>query len=76
MVYKEDVVENHYVCPKCGGYFRIKAKTRMKMVLDPHSFEEWFTGIENTNPLDYPEYPQKVKALQEKRGWMRPCVSD
>ena len=66
MVYKEDVVENHYVCPKCGGYFRIKAKTRMKMVLDPHSFEEWFTGIENTNPLDYPEYPQKVKALQEK----------
>lgn len=66
MVYKEDVVENHYVCPKCGGYFRIKAKTRMKMVLDPHSFEEWFTGIENANPLDYPEYPQKVKALQEK----------
>lgn len=66
MVYKEDVVENHYVCPKCGGYFRIKAKTRMRMVMDPHSFEEWFTGIENSNPLNYPGYPEKVKELQEK----------
>lgn len=66
MVYKEDVVENHYVCPKCGGYFRIKAKTRMRMVMDSHSFEEWFTGIENQDPLNYPDYPNKVKALQEK----------
>lgn len=66
MVYKEDVVENHYVCPKCGGYFRIKAKTRMRMVMDPDSFQEWFTGIENTDPLHYPGYPKKVQDLQVK----------
>lgn len=66
MVYKEDVVSHSYVCPKCGGYFRIKAKTRIKSIVDEGSFQEWFRGIENSNPLDYPNYPEKVKELQEK----------
>lgn len=66
VVYKEDVVANSYVCPKCGGFFRIKAKTRIRLVTDRHSFQEWFTGLETENPLDYPGYPEKVQALQEK----------
>lgn len=32
MVYREDVISNAYVCPKCGGYFRISAKRRIKMI--------------------------------------------
>ena len=66
MVYKEDVISNAYVCPKCGGYFRISAKRRIRMIADKGSFKEWFTGIENSNPLDYPDYPQKIEDLKEK----------
>ena len=66
MVYREDVMSNAYVCPKCGGYFRISAKRRIKMIADKGSFKEWFTGIENSNPLDYPDYPQKIEDLKEK----------
>ena len=66
MVYKEDVISNAYACPKCGGYFRISAKRRIKMIADEGSFKEWFTGIENNNPLDYPDYPQKIENLKEK----------
>ena len=33
MVYREDVISNAYVCPKCGGYFRISAKRRIKICL-------------------------------------------
>lgn len=51
MVYREDVISNAYVCPKCGGYFRISAKRRIKMIADKGSFKEWFTGIDNSNPL-------------------------
>jgi acetyl-CoA carboxylase carboxyl transferase alpha subunit/acetyl-CoA carboxylase carboxyl transferase beta subunit len=65
-LYKEDVVANHYVCPKCNGYFRIKAKTRVRMVADRHTFKEWFTGIETKDPIGYPEYPQKIASLKEK----------
>ena len=66
MVYREDVISNAYVCPKCGGYFRISAKRRIKMIADKGSFKEWFAGIENSNPLDYPDYPQKIEDLKEK----------
>ena len=66
MVYREDVISNAYVCPKCGGYFRISAKRRIKMIADKGSFKEWFTGIDNSNPLDYPDYPQKIENLREK----------
>lgn len=48
------------------GYFRIKAKTRIKMIADPGTFQEWFTGLETDNPLDYPEYPEKLESLREK----------
>lgn len=66
MVYREDIKNNSYVCPKCEGYFRIKTKTRIRMVADAGSFEEWFCDIEQKNPLDYPEYEEKLASLQEK----------
>ena len=65
-VYKEDVVANAYVCPKCHGFFRMKAKTRIRQIADADSFQEWFCGMETANPLNYPDYPQKVAQLQEK----------
>lgn len=65
-VYKEDVRNHSYVCPKCGGYFRIKAKTRIRSLVDEGSFSEWFAGIENSNPLEYPGYPEKIRELKEK----------
>lgn len=66
LLYKEDVVNHAYVCPKCRGYFRIKAKTRIKLVADKGSFEEWCTGLSTFNPLDYPDYEEKIAQMQEK----------
>lgn len=66
MIYKEDVVGASYVCPKCGGYFRMKAKTRIKLVADKDSFQEWYTDFPLCNPLDYPEYEEKLAVLKEK----------
>ncbi len=66
LLYKEDVVSHYYICPKCNGYFRIKAKTRIKMVADKGSFTEWCTGLANTNPLDYPGYEEKIAQVQTK----------
>lgn len=38
MVYREDVKEKFYTCPKCGDYFRIKAKTRLRLLLIKEAF--------------------------------------
>lgn len=66
LLYKQDVVDNHYVCPKCGGYFRIKTKTRLRMVLDHGTYESWYTDLPQRNPLDYPGYEEKLEAQREK----------
>lgn len=66
LLYKEDVVHNHYSCYKCGKYFRLSTKRRLRMVADKQSFEEWDTGLETANPLDYPGYPEKSDGLKEK----------
>ena len=33
MVYREDVISNAYVCPKCGGYFRIMPYMLIKSLM-------------------------------------------
>lgn len=68
MVNKAEVVRNRYVCYECGAYFRVKTGNRLKMVLDPQSFEEWFAEEHGTNPLDFPGYVDKLTAVREKTG--------
>lgn len=67
-IYVEDVKNNYYVCPKCGGYFRVHAYRRISMILDEGSFEEWDREMKFTNPLDFPGYEKKILAAQEKTG--------
>lgn len=65
-VYSEDVIQNFYVCPKCKGYFRVHAYRRFEMIADEGSFEEWDAKMEFSNPLDFPGYEKKFRAVQEK----------
>lgn len=65
---KSDVKDNKYVCYECGNYFRVRTSNRIKMVADSKSFSPWFEEYETKNPLDFPEYEEKVAATQEKTG--------
>ncbi|RKJ63780.1 acetyl-CoA carboxylase carboxyltransferase subunit alpha [Roseburia sp. 1XD42-69] len=65
---KSDVKENKYVCYACGNYFRVRTSNRIKMVADAKSFSPWFEELETKNPLDFPEYEEKLAATQEKTG--------
>ena len=67
-IYVEDVKNNFYICPKCGGYFRVHAYRRLEMLLDENSFEEWNQEMPFSNPLDFPGYEKKVEAAREKTG--------
>ncbi|MDE6312769.1 MAG: acetyl-CoA carboxylase, carboxyltransferase subunit beta [Lachnospiraceae bacterium] len=66
MLYKEDVISHSYTCYKCGAYFRVRTKNRLRMVLDKHSFEEWDKEIQGNNPLKFPDYEEKLAQVQEK----------
>ena len=67
-IYTDDVRANFYICPKCGGYFRVHAYRRIEMLIDDGTFEEWDKGLTSGNPLHYKGYEEKVEALQEKTG--------
>ena len=60
-VYNEDLIENDYVCPVCGNYFRIRPKTRIAMVLDKDTFEEWDAKMDTSDPLNFPGYKNKLE---------------
>ena len=71
----EDVKQGYYICPKCGGYFRIHAYRRIQMVIDEGTFEEWDQDLIGGNPVNYKGYPEKVQALQEKTGLKEAVVT-
>lgn len=74
-IYVEDVKNNYYVCPKCGGYFRVHARRRIEMIVDEGTFEEWNRDMEFSNPLDFPGYEKKVLAAREKTGLSEAVVT-
>ena len=71
----EDVKKGYYICPKCGGYFRVHAYRRIQMVIDEGTFEEWDHELVGGNPVDYKGYPEKVQVLQEKTGLKEAVVT-
>ncbi|MBR3825738.1 MAG: acetyl-CoA carboxylase carboxyltransferase subunit alpha [Lachnospiraceae bacterium] len=67
-IYTSEVISNHYICPKCKGYFRLPVNKRIEMITEPGSFDSWDEGMEVCNPLGFKGYEEKVIELQEKTG--------
>lgn len=59
---------NLYVCPSCGHYSRLLARTRIRFTADPDSFHELFTGLKTLNPLEFEGYTEKIRSLTQKTG--------
>lgn len=67
-IISEDVKNGYYICPKCGGYFRMHAYRRIEMTVDEGSFEEWDKDMISQNPLGYKGYEEKLDFIREKTG--------
>ncbi len=58
---------NNLVCP-CGYHFRMKARQRIKMIVDKDSFCERYAGLTAGNPLQFPGYREKVDTVRTASG--------
>ncbi|MGU8039613.1 acetyl-CoA carboxylase, carboxyltransferase subunit beta [Streptococcus suis] len=67
ILYKKDLGLEK-TCQHCSYNFRITAQERLALTVDEGSFEELFTGIETKNPLDFPNYLEKLAATRQKTG--------
>ncbi len=67
MHYTKQLNENHKVCD-CGYHFPLSADERITMLVDAGSFEK-FSGPEvKANPLDFPDYEEKLAKDRERTG--------
>lgn len=67
-LYRKDVDQNHNVCPQCEHHFYIGARDRVKHLVDPESFEEWFTDLRPVDPLGFKDRKSyKDRLVDEQR---------
>ncbi|MGI6155770.1 MAG: acetyl-CoA carboxylase, carboxyltransferase subunit beta [Enterococcus lemanii] len=56
------------VCPNCGYNFRITAKERLSLTVDEQTFTPWDEEIVTKDPLNFPNYLEKIEQTQEATG--------
>jgi acetyl-CoA carboxylase carboxyl transferase subunit beta len=65
-IFKKDLEENLNVCPKCGHHFRIDARWRIAMLLEP-GYELVDLELRSTDPLDFTDLKRYQHRLAEAR---------
>lgn len=73
--YTKELDKNFKVCQKCNFHFRLNARERIRMTLDEDSFKEYDNELTTINPLNFPNYPEKMAAAQETTGLKEAVVT-
>src|SRR5271155_5047640 len=70
IIFRKDLEENLFVCPKCQFHFKMSAQQRLEMLLDGR-WTEHDAGMTSTDPLkfvDLKPYKKRIKDAQKKLG--------
>lgn len=66
--YRKEVEKNLLVCPHCEFHHQMHAWERIWSLFDEDTFIEWDKQLLSTNPLDFPEYLEKIEKDRERTG--------
>jgi len=58
--------QNLRVCQHCGHHHRLSASRRIEVTFDEGSFEESDQDLRSLNPLQFPDYGDKLQLAEEK----------
>jgi acetyl-CoA carboxylase carboxyl transferase subunit beta len=70
VIWKADLLANLNVCPKCQHHFRISARERLDLLLEP-GYELVDGGLRSTDPLNFTDvkpYKQRLLKAREATG--------
>jgi len=71
-IFKEEWQNNLDVCPKCNYHARIPCRERLRLLIDPGSFQELAGNVTVSDPLRFVDgkgpYADKARASKEKTG--------
>jgi acetyl-CoA carboxylase carboxyl transferase subunit beta len=69
-IFNPDLQANFNVCPKCQHHFKMGARQRLDLLLDP-GYQLVDGGLRSTDPLNFSDlkpYKQRLKKAQEDTG--------
>lgn len=61
IMYTKELVKNVKVCLHCGHHHTMTAYERIESLFEPGSFTELDSRLTTANPLDFPEYMEKIE---------------
>jgi len=70
ILFKADIEANQNVCPKCQHHFKIGARQRLSLLLDP-GYELVDGGLRSTDPLNFADikpYKARLRKAREQTG--------
>ncbi|MBO1003394.1 acetyl-CoA carboxylase, carboxyltransferase subunit beta [Pseudogracilibacillus auburnensis] len=66
--YRKEVEKNLNVCPNCDFHHQQNAWQRINGLFDEGTFVEWDKHMKSKNPLEFPEYMEKMEKDRKKTG--------
>jgi len=69
-IYKGHIEDNLNVCPKCQHHFKMSARQRIEMLLEP-GYDLVDGGLRSTDPLNFHDvkpYKQRLRKAQDETG--------
>jgi acetyl-CoA carboxylase carboxyl transferase subunit beta len=66
ILFSKDFEQNLRVCTQCGHHHRLPARMRIELTFDPGSFHELDAQLRSVDPLDFPDYRDKLQTAQER----------
>ena len=70
VIWKAELEANLNVCPKCQHHFKLDARQRIALLLEP-GYELVDTGLRSTDPLNFTDvrpYKQRLRQAQQSTG--------
>ncbi|MBC7327589.1 acetyl-CoA carboxylase carboxyltransferase subunit alpha [bacterium] len=64
----KDVEKNFQVCPRCDYHFLLSYKERLQSLVDEGSFVEYDADLLSNDPLQFPQYQEKLATARAKTG--------
>lgn len=71
MVHANELQQNLHCCPKCDYHYRLSATQRVQLLADEGSFQELFTTLKPTDPLNFVDteaYKDRIVKAQKSSG--------
>ncbi len=62
------LMENHMICPSCNTYMRMGAMERISVIADEGSFKECDGDLKSRNPIEFPDYEEKISKAVSQSG--------